>query len=260
MKCANYIFVFLICMSIHSYAEEVKDMVPKTEVTVGDVPVTQTAQSTETSMQPKAKAVLNKQLDPQEAFGENSALFEDVVAVQKKALKKSNRIIFSPYFSFDFSDAPYTMYAVNLNAGYALNEFWELYLSYVPSYVTMERSLSKKVRDLTLANGQKAEIKTEKAKSSYAVEVLWAPAYGKDSWGLRGVVRSDTFFNLSLGQINYESSNGLKTKLGMGKTFFISDLFNFRVQAGVSFLESVTDTKKEMQTVGLLEAGVVYFF
>lgn len=221
-----------------------------------------TSSSPANNVKPDAvvKPVLNKQLDPQEAFGDNSVLFEDVVAVQKKALKKSNRFLFSPYFSFDFSDAPYTMYAVNLDAGYALNEFWEVYLNYVPSYITQERSLSKKVRELTLSNGQKAEITTEKAKSSYGLEVLWTPAYGKDSWGLKGVIRSDTFFVVSFGQIQYEKSSGMKSKFGMGKTFFISELFNFRAQAGVSVLESITNDKKELQTVGLIETGLVYYF
>ncbi len=206
------------------------------------------------------KPVLNKELDPKEAFGDVSALFEDVVAVQRKALKKANSFLLSPYLSFDFSDAVYTMYGLNLDAGYAPSEFWEIYLNYVPVFINQERSLSKKVRELTLSNGQRAEIKTEKAKSSYGLDILWAPAYGKDSWGLRGVVRSDTFFALSAGMIQYESSSGLRTKLAVGKTFFIYDEFNFRAQAGVSVLEAITDGKKETQTVGLLEFGTVYYF
>ena len=206
------------------------------------------------------KPILNKELDPKEAFGDVSALFEDVVAVQRKALKKSNSFLLSPYLSFDFSDAVYTMYGLNLDVGYAPSEFWEIYLNYVPFYVTQERSLSKKVRELTLSGGQKAEIKTEKAKTSYGLDVLWSPAYGKDSWGLRGVVRSDTFFAFGAGMVNYESNSGVRTKFAVGKTFFIYDEFNFRAQAGVSVLEAVTDGKKETQTVGLLEFGTVYYF
>lgn len=209
---------------------------------------------------PAGKPIVNKELDPKEAFGDVSSLFEDVVAVQRKALKKSGSFLLSPYFSFDFSDSPYTMYGLNLNAGYAPNEFWEIYLNFVPTYITQERSLSKKVRELTLSNNQQAEIKTEKAKMAYGAEILWAPAYGKDSWGLRGVIRSDTFFALGLGMIKYETGNGIKTKLCVGKTFFISDEFNFRMQAGVSLLESITDGKKEMQNLGLIEAGTVYYF
>lgn len=206
------------------------------------------------------KPVLNLKLDPKEAFGENSSLFEDVVAVQKKALKKTGSFLLSPIFSFDFSDSPYTMYGLNLNVGYAPNEFWELYLNFVPAYVTIERNLSKKVRDLQLANNQQAEIKTEKAKMSYGAEILWTPAYGKDSWGLRGVIRSDTFFALGLGMIQYDSGSGFKSKLTVGKTFFISDWFNFRAQAGVSAVEAITDLKKETAFMGLLEAGTVFYF
>ncbi len=213
-----------------------------------------------TPISQSAKPVVNKELDPKEAFGDVSALFEDVVAVQRKALKKSNSFLLSPYFSFDFSDSPYTMYGLNLNAGYAPSEFWEIYLNFVPTYITQERSLSKKVRELTLIGNQQAEIKTEKAKMSYGAEILWAPAYGKDSWGLRGVIRSDTFFAFGLGLIKYESGSGVKTKVCVGKTFFISDEFNFRMQAGVAVLESITDGKKEFQNLGLLEAGTVYYF
>ncbi len=217
-------------------------------------------EATKTPTATTSKPVLNKELNPNEAFGDVSSLFEDVVAVQRKALKKSNRFLFAPYVSFDFSDSPYTMYGLNLNAGYAPSEFWELYINYVPAFVTLERNLSKKVRELTLKNNEKAEIKTEKAKSSYAAEILWAPAYGKDSWGLRGVVRSDTFFAFSAGLINYETGSGMKFKLGVGKTFFISDIFNFRAQAGLGLIESITAGKKEFQNLGLLEAGTVYYF
>lgn len=206
------------------------------------------------------KPVLNKELDPKEAFGDVSSLFENVVAVQRKALKKAGSFLISPYFSFDFSDSPYTMYGLNLNVGYAPSEFWEIYFNFIPMYITEERNLSKKVRELTLANNQKAEIATEKAKMSYSAEILWSPAYGKDSWGLKGVVRSDTFFSFSLGIIKYEINPGLRSKFAVGKTFFISDNFNFRAQAGISILESFTNNVKEMQNLGLLEAGTVFYF
>src|SRR5690606_15314013 len=62
------------------------------------------------------RADLDRSLEPN-ANDEISTLFENVVAVQRKAKVKSGKFLFNPYFSFDFSDSPYTMYGLNLNFG-----------------------------------------------------------------------------------------------------------------------------------------------
>jgi hypothetical protein len=203
---------------------------------------------------------LDRSLKPEQK-DEISALFENVVAVQRKAKIKKDSWLFNPYLSFDFSDSPSTMYGLNLNAGYAMSESWEVYLNYVPSYVTSERQIAKKVRDLgTLADGTKAEISYEKAKYSYGLEVNWLPAYGKDSWGPYQIIRSDTFLNLGVYQVKYETTTGMKYKFMVGKTFFISPLVNIRVQGGASYLETVSLAQKSSVMIGLLEAGLVFYF
>lgn len=217
----------------------------------------------------KANSNLDRSLQPN-LNDEISSLFENVVAVQRKAKVKSGSFLLNPYFSFDFSDSPYTMYGFNLNLGYALGEFWEVYLNYAPSYANNERSISKKVKDLgTLTSGQSPEISMEKAKSSYGLEVNWVPIYGKDSWGPYGIIRSDTFLNMAVYQMNYTTGNGLKYKLGVGKTFFLSDWFNLRFLAGTSSVETVSiqkktdgtnETKKESILIGLLELGLIYYY
>ncbi len=217
-----------------------------------------------------SKAVaLDRSLEPTQQ-DEISSLFENVVAVQRKAKIKKGHFLFHTNLSFDFSDAPYTMYALNLNMGYAVNEYWEIYLNYVPTYSTSERNISKKVKELPAYTsdpytGLQPSISSEKAKSSYGVEINWVPIYGKDSWGAYGIVRSDTFLNIGFGQIKYETKSGNKTKLMLGKTFFISDYFNLRMQAGGSVLESFSTSltgvsQKETIVIGLLEFGTVFYF
>lgn len=194
---------------------------------------------------------------------EVSAVFEGVVAVQRKAKVKKGAFLFSPLFSFDFSDAPYTQYSLQLNFGYAFSEDFELYLAYSPVFIASERNLSKQIK--TVSNGAFA-IDAEKPESFLGIEVNWIPIYGKDSWGPYNIVRSDTFVNFSYGQITYEQSQGSKMKLALGKTFFFSEQLNFRVQAGPSFVETFSSTttnpvtKKETITVGLIETGFVFYF
>lgn len=203
---------------------------------------------------------LDRTLQPN-ANDEISSLFENVVAVQRKAKVKSGSFLFNPYFSFDFSDSPYTMWGLNLNLGYALGEFWEVYLNYVPSYVNNERSVAKKVRNLQLANGQQADLAVEKAKSSAGIEINWVPIYGKDSWGPYGIIRSDTFLNFGYSQMKYTNDeSGAKYKLALGKTFFLSDLFNVRFSAGASSVQMVSLGVKESVTIGLIELGLVFYY
>lgn len=203
-------------------------------------------------------AALDRALRPG-VTDEVTTLFENVVAVQRRAKQKAGKFLLAPLFSFDFSDSPYTMYGLNLSLGYAFSEMWELYLTYTPSFVTNERNIAKQVRALQLANGQ-ASIDTEKPRTYYGVDVNWIPIYGKDSWGPYGIVRSDTFLNFSIGQIKYENNSGLKYKLAMGKTFFFSENFNLRVQAGPSSVDTFSQGVKQSTFIGLIESGLVFYF
>ncbi len=213
-----------------------------------------------------ARQGLDRSLEPANQ-DEISALFQNVIAVQRKAKVKSGKILFSPIMSFDFSDSVYTMYGTNLNLGYALGEFWEIYFNYVPTFVANERSIAKKVRELPVyADGSRPALNAEKAKSAMGIEVNWVPIYGKDSWGAFGIIRSDTYFNFHVGQIKYEQNTGLKYKLALGKTFFLTPVWNLRVQAGGAMLDAYSSSdnsvppKKESVTIGLLEAGLVFYF
>ena len=236
----NFVFFLFTCLCVSS--------------------LTAHAQSYEPTPATAPKANLDRTLKPQ-STDEVSSLFENIVAVQRKAKVKTGKFLFNPSMSFDFSDSPSTMYGLNLGFGYAINEFWEVYATLTPTYISNERNLGKKVRDLQLPGGQTADVLVQKAKYGYGVDVNWVPIYGKDSWGPYGIVRSDTFINVGLSNIQYEESNGMQFRAMLGKTFFISNLINIRLKAGASYLQTVSNNdKKDGIVIGLLEGGVVYYF
>jgi hypothetical protein len=185
--------------------------------------------------------------------------FRDMVVVQRRAKEKISRFLFYSYGSFDFSDGPSTMYGLNTNIGYALGDSFEIYANFVPLFVANERDIVKRVRGLKLQDGTQAEIGYSKPKSQYGIEFLWAPAYGKDSWGPKSIVRSDTFFKFQASQIQYEADSGMRFGLSIGKTFFLSRFFNLRLSAGGSYLQTIVEQQKAWYFVGIIETGLVWY-
>lgn len=217
---------------------------------------------------------LDKSLELDSVRNYDHTVFEDIVAVQRRAKVKKNKILFQTYFSADFSDAAYTMYSTNLGLGYGIGESIELYLTFAPSFITNERRYSKLVRKLPIAGNYSASIEAPKAKSFTAIEIIWAPLYGKDSFGEFGVIRSDTFVDVAYGKLEYKNprpespefeeainaNSFYKSKLMLGKTFFIKDMLNVRMMAGGAYIETLSNVEKDLITVGLLEFGVVFYF
>ncbi len=200
----------------------------------------------------------NVKLDQKEKI---STVFRDLVVVQRKAKDKAHHYLFSPTLNFDFSDGPVTMYSLNLNFGYALSDFWEVYFNYVPSFVKNERDMIKKVSDLAIKNGMPPlTINYSKPMTQMGLSVLWAPAYGKDSWGPYSIIRSDTFFKLGIMQIAYENNSGMRYDFQLGKTFFISKWWNLRVSAGLNQIESYLDSIRSTSVIAVMEGGFVYYF
>lgn len=189
-----------------------------------------------------------------------AGVFKDMGVVQKQAMKKSGRFLLSTYGGFDFSDGPYTQYAFNINPGYAVSDFFEIYAQAVPVFIASERSIVKKVSSLTLLNNQKASITSPKPKFAYGVEFLWAPLYGKDSLGMRSIVRSDTFFKLGVGQIKYETGSGMRFLLGLGKTFFLGKHTGLRITADFGYVQTIVDSLKSFTAMAIVESGLVFYF
>lgn len=204
---------------------------------------------------------LDPGLKPDEMVETNTIndVFKDVVVVQRKAKDKAGRALFYSYGSFDFSDGPTTMYGINLNAGYAISDHWEIYANFVPAFLSQERDLAKQIRDLPLRDGGTAAIAYAVPKTQYGLELLWAPAYGKDSWGPYSIVRSDTFFKLGAGVIQYDVGTGQRYNATVGKTFFLSRFFNLRISAGGSYLESIVNERKKFYFVGIIETGLIWY-
>jgi hypothetical protein len=189
-----------------------------------------------------------------------STVFRDMVVVQRKAKDKDNKILTNVYMSFDFSDGPNTMYGINTNIGYAFSDFFEVYLNFVPAFIVQDRDIVDKIKSITVEGGGQASITYAEPDYQYGLEFLWAPAYGKDSWSPYSIVRSDTFFKFSIGQIKYDSESGMRYALTIGKTFFLSKWFNIRLATGLVSAETIVDGKKSANTMATIESGLVLYF
>jgi len=192
--------------------------------------------SFDASAQNKAATPLDRTAQIVEQKDRVFDIFEDVVVVQRKAKDKRGKFLFNPGMTLDFSDGPTTLYTVNANVGYAISDFFEAYLNFVPTFLSEDRSIVKKLNEYSI------QVKASKPKAQYGVEILWLPAYGKDSWGPYSIVRSDTFFKFGYSMIQFESGNGSRMALLVGKTYFLHDWFNLRVGAGVNVLETIVDS------------------
>ncbi|MEI7973397.1 MAG: hypothetical protein WCH11_03420 [Bdellovibrio sp.] len=209
-----------------------------------------------------------------------SSVFQDIVVVQRKAKDKARKFLLSTFGSFDFSDGPVTMYGLNTNIGYAFSDFWELYINFVPVFMAQGRPIVKKVETFLLDPSQCAGQAGCSGRLTYAVpktqmglELLWIPAYGKDSWGAYSIVRSDTFFKFGVHQITYSPNIGItggtgnRFQLMLGKTYFIRQTFNLRFAAGMHSIETLVSSdpagtliEKRSSTVAVLESGLVFYF
>lgn len=197
---------------------------------------------------------------PEVSTEELNRFFDNLVVVQNRARVKAGHYLFYPYGSFDFSDGPVTFYNLTVNMGYAFSDFFEVYASVSPVFFPVKRRINREVEKIVDIDGKKATLQYSEPKLQYMAEFIWAPAYGKDSWGPYRIVRSDTFLKGGAGQILFEGGqSGMRFNLSVGKTFFFSRLFNVRVSAGGSYLESIVQRQKAFSFVGIFELGLVWY-
>jgi hypothetical protein len=188
-------------------------------------------------------------------------IMRDMGVVQKRAMVKDGKFLFSNYWSMDFSDGPYTMYGVNFDFGYAISDFWEVYLNTTPFYITEARSIVSTVQELTLANGQQATITASKAQWEFGAEALWLPFYGKDSLGSHKIIRSDTFVKFGVSEVSFDTGTGLRFQGGVGKTFFVHERGGIRVAVMDNYTQTVVNGVKAFKMFPELEIGyVLYLF
>ncbi len=197
---------------------------------------------------------------PEVSTEELNRFFDNLVVVQNRARVKANHFLLSPYASFDFSDGPITFYNVAINFGYALSDFFEVYASVSPFFFPVKRRINSEVEKIIDLDGKKASLQYSEPKTQYMAEFIWAPAYGKDSWGPYTVIRSDTFLKAGAGVIQFEGGeSGMRFNMSVGKTFFAHRLMNVRVSAGGSYLESIVQKEKAFSFVGIFELGLVWY-
>lgn len=222
------------------------------------------------------ETALDKSLAPtdESAFAN---VFKDMGVVQRRAMNKSGKFLITTYGGLDFSDGPYSMYSINTNVGYGISDFFEIYLNIVPMFVTNPRSIVGLIQGLKLDPAEypttcragvvcTATVSFIKPKMQFGGEILWAPAYGKDSIGSRSVIRSDTFFKLGVASVIYEESQkGLSFNASVGKTYFLDEWVGFRIAASALLKQtyySVDPTvlpTKAFRFYGVVEAGIILY-
>src|SRR5205823_4260184 len=105
--------------------------------------------------------------------------------------------------------------------------------------------------------GKTATITAATPKYQYGLEILWAPAYGKDSLGIQRVIHSDTFLKVGVAQVHYDTDTGMRFVAGIGKSFFLSSWLAIRVTANGGIVQTIVDGVKSNQAMALVEAGTV---
>jgi hypothetical protein len=212
-----------------------------------------------------SNSALGQELDPSLAPSEASIqdlqdTYNDMGVVQRRAKKKAGKYLFSTFGTVDFSAGPRALHSFSTNVGYALSDYFELYASLTPVFITVDREITRQIAAFKLENGKQAKLEGADPRLQYGVEALWAPAYGKDSWGPNTLIRSDTFLRFFAGQLMYETDTGLRFSVSLGKTFFVSNWFNVRIAAGASYLEEIVNSTKTFVTVGFIDSGLVWYF
>ena len=194
-----------------------------------------------------------------ESASDISSVYRDMIVVQRKAKQKAGRVVFGIAGFNEFGDGPISVSGVSINAGYAFLDSLEIGLSAVPVFLLRDRAIKTQVSALQLQNGQKAQLVAAEPKLQLALELLWLPAYGKDSWSPYSIVRSDTFFRLSLGTVQYQSDSGMRFGFGVGKTFFLSRFFNLRASGMFVLQDTVVNTQKTQSEAGVFELGAIWY-
>jgi hypothetical protein len=206
-----------------------------------------------------ADVTLDQNLKPKNINTDVPTVFADTIVVERKVFNKAKKIVFSSYFSFDFSDGPYTMYSLNTDIGYVQNDFWEYYLSIAPVFMSTMRPFTAQMQEYARKNGTSIAVTAGVPQMQYGVTAYWSPMYGKDTWNAKGLIRSDMFLKLFLGMVSYDLGSGMRTSILAGKTFFGKKI-GTRVAAGGAMVETIANNAKTMSTIALFELGFTFYF
>jgi outer membrane beta-barrel protein len=133
-------------------------------------------------------------------------------------------------------------------------------LATTPYFYTFDRDIVKKIESLELKNGGRATVLAPRAKYQMGGEILWSPLYGKDSVGLKSIIRSDTFLKFGVHNIWYSKGEGLRFHLGLGKTFFLTQWLGARLTLSANYYQKIWNEVKSWSTITMVEFGTVIYF
>jgi len=198
-------------------------------------------------------------------------IYNEMGVIQDKFIDKKG-FVANVGLNFDFSTAPYTFLNLNIDVGYAFNDFWEVYLTASPLFLSSERDFITQVREQMQfkATGNTPLI-VGQPELQYGGYLVWAPSYGKDSFGSKTILRSDTFFKAGFALINYaDAESGNKYHIGLGKTFFFTRWLGLRLEAQLAFIETpviidsstgtqATNIEKNLSTFGFVNIGFNFY-
>jgi hypothetical protein len=205
--------------------------------------------------------------DTDREFG---GVYRDMGVVQRKAMDKGGRFLLSTFGSLDLSDLPYSNLGANVDAGYAISDFLEIYFHWVPVFMNQKRNYAKQLLDYTNSDGDTPLADISKMKKGIGGTIIWAPSYGKDSIGSHTILRSDTFFKLSYARTSYAGldaslkevkSTANTFTLGVGKTFFFGKFVGARIVANAIYA-GVPNLRGEVKNffIGGIEFGSVLYW
>jgi hypothetical protein len=173
--------------------------------------------------------------DTDREFG---GVYRDMGVVQRKAMDKGGRFLFSLFGSLDLSDLPWSNLGANADIGYAISDFLEVYVHWAPLFMNQERNYAKQLENYECSaaaiadgfceSGDSPQAELQRFIRGYGATIVWAPSYGKDSIGSSTILRSDTFFKFSYQRSTFQAKSSISTTqygantyaLGVGKTFF----------------------------------------
>ncbi|MFL5815410.1 MAG: hypothetical protein ACJ763_17675 [Bdellovibrionia bacterium] len=205
------------------------------------------------------QVALDRSLKPSdEVSSEPPTIFTDMGVVQRKEMRKTGKLLLSPYGTVNFTDGPYAYYRANFDVGYAFNEFWEVYVGIAP-VINRKRSVTNYIEGQTLADGSTLNFDAAKGKLQYTLTAFWAPLYGKDSLGLTKIVHSDTFLKFGADIVQYETESGIGFFLGVGKTFFLGKQTGIRFSVTENYVQTVFNGKKDFGFVTGIDGGLVFY-
>ncbi len=178
-------------------------------------------------------------------------LFQQGIAVQRRALNRERKIIVAFAPGFDFNFGAWAHVPIGLQLGYSLSEKFEASFHWVPKFYGIQKATSRQLKDLTFEDGESPDLTQSKKSREYGLLLHWAPGYGKMSFSMDRAYRYDFFFDLLLGYTQFVSAASPKVGFGVGSSLIFSDRFSLRYSFMATLL-STPDLESGKSSAGMV--------